>query len=111
MLLAPAATAALFSRRVGSMMAWASLIGAFSVYGGLLASYWLDIAAGASITLVSSLIFFLALGATRISLKRKAGPSPAASAASAQPMAEPMAEPMVTVRSGANAKLSGESHD
>lgn len=66
MLLAPAASAALFARRVGSMMAIASILGVASVYLGLLASYWLNLAAGASITLVASLFFFCLFGAKRI---------------------------------------------
>ena len=71
MLLAPAASASLFSRRVGAMMVLASGIGAFSVYAGLLASYWLDIAAGASITLVASLIFFALFALKRILMARR----------------------------------------
>jgi ABC-type Mn2+/Zn2+ transport system permease subunit len=70
MLLAPAASAALFARRVGAMMAGASALGAFSVYAGLLASYWFDIAAGASITLVASLVFFILFAAKRLMLRR-----------------------------------------
>jgi ABC-type Mn2+/Zn2+ transport system permease subunit len=66
MLLAPAASAALFARRVGAMMAGATAIAAFSVYAGLLASYWLDLAAGASITLVASLVFFALFAGKRI---------------------------------------------
>ncbi len=61
MLLAPAAAAALFSRRVSLMMAAASAIGMLSTYLGLLASYHFNIAAGAAITLVASLIFFAVL--------------------------------------------------
>ncbi len=61
MLLAPAATAALFCRRIGAMAAAASAIGAVSVYAGLLVSYHADLAAGASITLVATAIFFAAL--------------------------------------------------
>ena len=61
MLLAPAATAALFSRRIGTMVALASAIGAVSVYTGLLASYHADTAAGASITLVATVVFFASL--------------------------------------------------
>ena len=71
MLLAPAASAALFARRVGSMMALACVLGVASVYLGLLASYWLDLAAGASITLVASLIFFCLFGAKRLMLARE----------------------------------------
>lgn len=72
MLLAPAASAALFARRVGSMMALACGLGIASVYLGLLGSYWLDLAAGASITLVASIIFFCLFGARRLMLAREA---------------------------------------
>ena len=58
LLIAPAAAAALFSRRVGSMMAIAWAFGAVSTYAGLLASYYLDIAGGGSIALVATLLFF-----------------------------------------------------
>jgi len=65
MLLAPAATSALFSRKISTMMMGATVIGVASVYGGLLASYHFNIAAGASITLAASVIFFIALGGKR----------------------------------------------
>ena len=61
MLLAPAASAALFSRKIATMIALASAIGALSVYAGLLASYHFDLAAGASITLIASVLFFVLL--------------------------------------------------
>jgi ABC-type Mn2+/Zn2+ transport system permease subunit len=61
MLLAPAATAALFSRRIGTMITLASVAGALSVYAGLLLSYHANIAAGASITLVATGSFLTAL--------------------------------------------------
>jgi ABC-type Mn2+/Zn2+ transport system permease subunit len=57
MLLAPASAGALLARRVGAMVAWAALIGSVSVYAGLLLSYHLDYAAGASIVLVAVAIF------------------------------------------------------
>lgn len=66
MLLAPAATSALFSRRIVTMMVSASAIGAVSVYVGLLASYHFNFAAGASITLVATLVFAGAFAAVRI---------------------------------------------
>jgi ABC-type Mn2+/Zn2+ transport system permease subunit len=66
MLLAPAATSALFSRRIQAMMFFAMLIGSFSVFTGLLLSYHFNFAAGASITLVATIIFFLSLVGTRI---------------------------------------------
>jgi ABC-type Mn2+/Zn2+ transport system permease subunit len=65
MLLAPAATAALFSRRIATMIALATIIGAASVYVGLLVSYHGNIAAGASITLVATVVFFLSLVGSR----------------------------------------------
>jgi ABC-type Mn2+/Zn2+ transport system permease subunit len=61
MLLAPAGAGALLARRIGAMMGWATLFGTLSIYFGLLASYHLNIAAGAAIVLVAVLIFFLVL--------------------------------------------------
>ena len=66
MLLAPAATAALFSRKITTMICTASLVGAISVYAGLLASYHFNIAAGASITLTASTVFFISLSGKRV---------------------------------------------
>lgn len=59
MLLAPTAAGALLARRIDTMMVWAALFGAFSVYLGLLVSYHFDIAAGPAIVLVNTLIFFV----------------------------------------------------
>jgi ABC-type Mn2+/Zn2+ transport system permease subunit len=61
MLLAPAGAGALIARRIEAMMAWAALIGTFSVYAGLLVSYQFNLAAGSSIVLVATLIFFIVL--------------------------------------------------
>jgi len=61
MLLAPAASAALFSRKITTMVLSASGIGILSVYLGLLASYHGNIAAGAAITLAAAVIFFILL--------------------------------------------------
>lgn len=61
MLLAPAGAAALIARRLSSMMAWAALFGSVSVYAGLLASYHFNTAAGSTIVLVATLLFFLVL--------------------------------------------------
>ncbi|MCL4505502.1 MAG: metal ABC transporter permease [Chloroflexi bacterium] len=58
MLLAPAAAGALIARRIGAMMAWAALFGSVSVYAGLLASYHFNTAAGSTIVLIATLIFF-----------------------------------------------------
>ena len=57
LLVAPAATGALFARRVSSMMAIAAVISSISVYVGLLASYHFDLAAGASIVFTAVVIF------------------------------------------------------
>jgi len=70
MLLAPAATSALFARRVSTMMLCASAIGAFSIYAGLLVSYHFDLAAGAAITLVATVVFFASFAAVRIARAR-----------------------------------------
>jgi ABC-type Mn2+/Zn2+ transport system permease subunit len=70
MLLAPAATSALFARRVSTMMLFASAIGAFSIYAGLLVSYHFDLAAGAAITLVATVVFFASFAAVRIARTR-----------------------------------------
>jgi ABC-type Mn2+/Zn2+ transport system permease subunit len=59
MLIAPAATGALFARRVSSMIMIAALSGSSSVYIGLLASYHYDLVAGASIVLTAVILFAL----------------------------------------------------
>jgi ABC-type Mn2+/Zn2+ transport system permease subunit len=59
MLLAPAGAGALIARRVQTMMIWASAFGTLSVYFGLLVSYHFKLAAGASIVLVATLVFFV----------------------------------------------------
>lgn len=61
MLLAPAGTAALVTRRISSMMAVAAGIGVVSTYIGLSCSYHFDVAAGASVVLASVVIFFMVL--------------------------------------------------
>lgn len=61
MLLGPAGAGALIARRIGVMMLWASIIGSLSVYIGLLISYHWDWAAGASVVLVASSLFFVVL--------------------------------------------------
>ncbi|MDX6555436.1 MAG: hypothetical protein QOD86_1631 [Miltoncostaeaceae bacterium] len=70
MLIAPPATAALVARRIGTMMAGGAAIGSLSVLVGLLLSYHLDLAAGATIVLVEVGIFFCALAATSIRAAR-----------------------------------------
>ncbi len=66
MLLAPAATGALVARRIGAMMAWAALHGSLASFLGLLLSYHLGYAAGASVVLVAVGIFFVVLVAVNV---------------------------------------------
>ncbi len=60
MLVTPAATAQLLTRRLPSMMITAAAIGGFSSIAGLYVSYYADIASGASIVLVASAVFLAA---------------------------------------------------
>ena len=60
MLVTPAATAYLLTRRLPMMMAIAALIGAFSGVAGLYLSYYLNIASGAAVVLVATAVFVLA---------------------------------------------------
>jgi manganese/iron transport system permease protein len=59
MLVTPATTAFLLTRRLPVMMALAALIGALSSVGGLYLSYYISIASGAAIVLVCTAIFLL----------------------------------------------------
>ena len=66
MLLAPASAGALLAHRIGAMMAWGAAIGSVSTYAGLLLSYHLDLAAGASIALVATGLFFVVFAAANV---------------------------------------------
>lgn len=72
MLIAPAATGALVSRRLSTMIVIAAVSGSIATYVGLLISYHADLAAGASIVLSSVVLFaFIAIiRELRISLRR-----------------------------------------
>lgn len=59
MLVTPAGTAYLLTRRLSSMMAIAALLGALSAFFGLLLSYYLNIVSGSAIVLVSTVIFIV----------------------------------------------------
>ena len=61
LLITPAAAAGLVTRRLPSMMLIAAVIAAFAVTFGLVLSYQLDLAPGATIVLVASLCFGVAL--------------------------------------------------
>lgn len=58
MLVAPAATAALVTRRLGTMILVSALVGSLSTWVGLLVSYHANLAAGASVV-VTAVIFFV----------------------------------------------------
>ena len=62
MLITPAATAQLLSLRFGQLMLLAISIGVGGAVLGLYLSYWLDAASGATIVLVETAAFLLALG-------------------------------------------------
>jgi ABC-type Mn2+/Zn2+ transport system permease subunit len=60
MLVTPPATAYLLTRRLPTMMLLAASIGAFSGVVGLYLSFYVSMASGAAIVLVSTSIFLLA---------------------------------------------------
>ncbi len=60
MLVTPAATAYLLTRRLAAMMAVSAVVGAASSVAGLYASYYLDVASGAAVVLVATAAFVLA---------------------------------------------------
>jgi manganese/iron transport system permease protein len=70
LLVTPAATASLFTRRLPAMMAAAAALGATAGVVGLYLSYYLAIASGAAIVLVSTTVFLVMLGVTRLRSRR-----------------------------------------
>jgi ABC-type Mn2+/Zn2+ transport system permease subunit len=60
MLVTPAATASLLTRRLPTMMAVSAAIGALSSVVGLYLSYYLDVASGAAIVLTATALFVVA---------------------------------------------------
>jgi ABC-type Mn2+/Zn2+ transport system permease subunit len=60
MLVTPAATAYLLTSRLSWMMVISACIGIFSSLVGLFASYYINIASGAAIVLVATIVFILA---------------------------------------------------
>lgn len=60
MLVTPAATAQLLTRRLPVMMIVAAAIGAFSALSGLYLSFYVDVASGAAVVLVCTAIFLIA---------------------------------------------------
>jgi ABC-type Mn2+/Zn2+ transport system permease subunit len=74
LLIAPAGAGALLARRIEVMMAWAMLIGVLSMYIGLLISYHFNLAAGATIILVTVVIFFTVFIIQNLRSRRVASP-------------------------------------
>jgi len=69
LLIGPPATAALLVRRVPLMMAVAALIGAVSVFVGLVISYHADTSGSATIAVVPIVLFFVILAARSIAAR------------------------------------------
>jgi manganese/iron transport system permease protein len=61
MLVTPAATAQLISVRYTRLMATAIVVGVGSAVAGLYLSFWLDVASGATIVLIETGLFLLAM--------------------------------------------------
>ena len=61
MLITPAATAQLLTVRFERLMVLAAVVGIVSAVIGLYLSYWLDVASGATIVLVETAMFAIAL--------------------------------------------------
>lgn len=80
MLVTPASAAYLVTRRLGSMMAVAALVGVASAVVGLYASYYLNVASGPAIVLAETAVFVLVylLAPRRSRLARPAGDGAAA---------------------------------
>ncbi len=76
MLVTPAATAQLLTVRFAAMMGLAVVVGVGSSITGLYVSYWLDVASGATIVLVETACFLLALTlGPRTGLLSRRGPA------------------------------------
>jgi len=80
MLVTPAATAQLLTVRFSRMILLATIIGALTSIAGLYLSYWFDVASGATIVLVQTVVFLAALAWTRVaSIRRRQSASSAVS--------------------------------
>jgi manganese/iron transport system permease protein len=72
MLITPAATASLLTRRLSRMMLIAAALAVFSGITGLYLSYYLNIASGAAIVLTCTLLFAIVLAVTTLLRRRGA---------------------------------------
>jgi manganese/iron transport system permease protein len=77
LLVTPSATARLLTDRLRPLMALSAVIGALSGVIGLYISYYANVAAGATIVLVATGIFFLVIGVTSLAGRRRAVIEPA----------------------------------
>ena len=73
MLVTPAATAQLVTVRFPRLIGFAILLGAATSAIGLYLSYWLDVASGATIVLVQTMVFVVTLIARQVSAARRPG--------------------------------------
>ncbi|HTV72935.1 MAG TPA: metal ABC transporter permease [Candidatus Acidoferrales bacterium] len=71
LLVTPAAAAYQLTRRFTRMMVLSGSMGAACAVGGLYASYYLHSASGATIVLLATFVFFVAMGVTRVRRARK----------------------------------------
>ncbi|MBN2113143.1 MAG: metal ABC transporter permease [Acidimicrobiia bacterium] len=78
LLIAPPATAVLLARRVPTVMVVAAALGVGEVGAGLLLSYYLDTAAGATMSALAVVVFFVVLALTRGVARAKQRAQPAA---------------------------------
>ena len=76
----PPTTARLITDSFGKMIVLSTIIGALCGLGGMFASYWFDMASGASIVLLSAAVFAAVLGITSLrgALARRHVPAPLA---------------------------------
>ncbi len=70
LLIAPAGAGALLASRISIMMLLAAVFGAISMYLGLLVSYHMNLAAGASVILVATVIFFIVFVIKNLTARR-----------------------------------------
>jgi ABC-type Mn2+/Zn2+ transport system permease subunit len=75
LLIAPAGAGALLASRISIMMVLAAVFGVVSMYAGLLLSYHLNIAAGSSVILVATIIFFIVFVFKNLTARRASGTS------------------------------------
>ena len=72
LLITPAATASLLANRLTSVLVVSVVVGVLSAVIGFYASYYLDVASGASIVLVLSVLFLFAYVGSRVRHRRVA---------------------------------------